>query len=578
MKPKTNWLEKIPMLKEIQADAVASNIDRLEYEKAYNIIEDEIQRSYNTDALDEEVEPKILESFIIQTVDEEFCASVAFPELEIEPKRKKDDESIMKASIAMGLFKHIAKKSGYEAAFNESKGAWTMHGNPYRRPFIKTVNEKKRMIVEDIEPNMMLLDTSSVSLHSESVGKSSSYAGFVIELSAKQVKRRFGEDVLKWVDIGAAIDPESLKKDNTATTEEKDFYQMVWWQDASIPGEFLFLGSNFFPVYAASPKTKDWKKPKGCPCEWETEYRHKNEDGENVLTVHSTALYRNRKNIRAKGIGHKLYRAQIFDRLLRNLSGEAARLRSRSITSMQGVGLEMGEMVMDEYESERDKNIFTILKLPQTIDGKAPSLETVQFGAATAQESQIPIDEHSRYVKNITGVDPSRQEIKGGEGLGQTEILAEEKVKTVKEIVAREKPNIEREVKALILFVVNHKGYGSDEEIEYERRWVETGLEGEEIKLVGPDKMTIMDAAKALEDFDMDVNIDMGSFINKLDSAMLERVARVAAETDGAAMPALKAKLLQKTADTLGISTNDSDFEGVQNEIASGGGSNFQQQ
>lgn len=583
----TNWREKFKFLSEFSSYGTDAYQELQDHREDYDKIQGGNDNIYNTDAGDIKKNPNLLCSGMIAEGVDIFSRGMKFPTWEIDAIATSGAESLTKTSLLRAALNWMIRESGFEEAYRDSKEPWALHGDAYRRPFKKKIGEGKWYPqYELVSSKQLLLDTESTELWSKTMSKSSSWVANIEIYSKSQIKRRFGKDILEYIEVGAHIDTNGYneKIGDSSTAKDKEYYEVIELGDIAEPVEAVLVGQNWLPVQVQGDFLRDGEKKPAIINKlgfmWSDEYPHINELGDPYLNLFNTGFYNDRENIRNKGIGHRLYRPQKADEALQNTALNASRLRGVQIPVMMGVNSNVAQDRFEEWKERREDDVLAFLDVSANMPGTTPKVEVVKFDGVPAAEMETSVNMLYRSQRNYNGIDLNRLEVRGSEGLGQTKLIEAEKVETVEDVVEKQMTKLEHELRGIALYFINNKGFGlADVMLTYTK--VESGVKsasGEEMPdLTNPHAtLNLVEAAKALENFTFDVHVDMDSIVKRNQLSLMEDLTKVAGLVDGAVMPDEKKAILKQIFGVARITIPESGFGNVAQEQAQGGVSQFQ--
>ena len=584
-----NWRKKFPALGILEETLEASYTDLQAYREDYKKIQRANNNAYDINVVDEKKDPDMIRSSVTKEGVDIFSGGMLFPEWNVEPIVTNGPEARTIASIANAALNWIIIEAGFEEAYDDSKEPMALHGDSYRRPFKIKIDGKPGQWwpqYEEFDGTEVLLDTHSTEVWSKSIGKSSSWIGRPKIYSKSQIVLRFGKKILEYAQPGSEIDSDaySAALTDSDTGKKEDFYEVIESQDISSPVELVLVGKNWFPFGKAGfLESEDEKTPKEVIAAggvWKKEYPHKDAFGRPVLTTHNIAFYVDRKCIRNKGLGHRTYRFQKSDEALQNTALNASRLRGVQIPIMTGVTSNIAQDRVAEYKEKRLEDVFTFMDVQGSTPNIIPKVEILKFDGVRAEEMRSSMEDLYSSYRNYIGISFTRLEVRGSEGLGQTKLIEAEKVKTIEEIVKKQMGKLQHELRGLLLYFINQKGFGlKDTKLEYLQVIEgEKSVTGEVMEDIDNPHATLSlpEMAEKLKDFAFKVTINMDTIVDRNQLAILEDLTRITGLVDGAAMPEEKKALLTQIFKIAKIRIPTSDFEGVKDEVAQGGAGQFQ--
>jgi len=587
----TKYYEKIEYIGEVKKMLEASYEELKEYRVMAAKMKKAYDNGFNHELGDTEKIPTVLRSSLIMEIVEIFKGGMSFPDWQTKPVLTNGAESISKASLAKAVLEWMIRETGFEGAWEDSKIPWALYGDSYRRPFkIKIGKNKWFPQYEEVEPSNLYLDVDAVDVWSKNSAKASSFWAYGLVLSEAQLRMKLGalaDDLMPFIEEGVAIDIDqySAKTAKTDTTRKKKYYEYIEVQDALEETECILVGRNLFPVKIQGKKAekasgKIGKKALDAGVVIKKEYLHKDAFGRPTLTLHNTAFYYDRENIRNKGVGERMYRFQKADELLENSGLNATKMKALAVPYLIGGRQNKSQNLLGEWAQKRKSNVFAMLEVSSGMPGQTPELGVLKFDVISAEEMRVSKDDLKSMVRNYMGVAPNRLEVRQNEGLGQTKLIEAEKIKTVEDIVKKEKSKLENELRGLLLYFVNNKGFGlNDVEIEYT-----SIMEGVQSQLTGGDlgtitnnheKIDLVKAAEKLKDFHFNVFVDMDTFVQKNNLSLMEDMIKVTGLIDPQATPGLMTKTMKALLDVAKIKYEDSDFENIEQSTPQGGVSQF---
>jgi hypothetical protein len=540
----------------------------------------------------------ILRSPFIDTATETFSSGMSFPDFRIDARSRKSVEIKNKEALAKALTEWAIRSSGFEDIYHKSKQKWIPYGDSYRRPFhkkklsrtkrgnkklrnlIAKPGEKKILQYEELDPRKILLDISVKNIRSESDSESINFWAYTDLYSEEAMVRKFGRWVLDYAKPGAMIDSEGLAN-RIGKSEEKPmkYYEVIEYQNRSDEVDMLLVGANGFPVVMQIEDCDDYA-PKDLEefVVWNGVYPHYDSFGYADITLQSSFMFYDSRSIRNLGLADKLYGPQIAHEIVENSKLDSTRKRMREIAVISGGRANTIESKLKDYEQKSASNIFSILHLPSNVQNIVPQTSVIRFEGVSAEDGQRSTDDVQNFARNAAGVSMTRLEVQQGIGVGQSEILEDEKIISVERIVKNNMENLRMEFTGLLNYVINMKGLDLDETITYTHheemqgmtRTISYKMEGREI--------SIKEAAKQLEEFEFDLFIDKNSIIEKRQVAMAEKIINFLGVIDPAALPEVSKALMGRLADVMRVDIPADAFENIQQSQAMGGRSQFQSQ
>lgn len=539
--------------------------------------------------------PDIMRSHFISTASEVFGRGMRFPEFKIEAKSRTNPEIKTKESVAKSVIEWAIRSTGFEDIYQESKHNWTSFGDSYRRPYaidLKRTNRRANkgakppgsggnqmyMQYEDIDGTDLMFDMSAKYIKSENEADSISWWAKTKIYNSRSLKRRFGKDILKYAQEGAMVDADRLStSQGNADVKTDKYYEVIEFQDCGNEVELVLIGANAIPVLRQADGD-DTTPPKEVEeiVKWGNEYMHYNSVGNAYLTLQSNFFYWNRNSIRNFGLAHKLYGAQVAHEIVENAKLDSTRKQMWEIPVIHGGRRDMVKENLESYKEEARTNILAFLHLPSNVQGILPTTSTFRFEGVSAEQGTRSTDDIHNFARNAVGVSLTRLEVQSGVGLGQTEIIEDEKTVSVETIVQNNVSNLRREFIGLIDYVVNMNGFNLDDKITYTKY---TKMEGRtrEIEFVQDDaEISLKEAAKMLSDFEFDLYIDRNSIVEKHQISMAGKIIDYLGVVDPAALPNVAKSLMNRLASIMRIDIPVEDLEGIENSRAMGGKSQFQ--
>lgn len=539
----------------------------------------------------------ILRSHFVSTGTEIFSSGMAFPDFSIEARSRTNVENKNKEALAKALIEWGIRSSGFEDIYHKSKSRWIPYGDSYRRPFSKkktnrfkrgnknTRNlfarkgDKKYLQYEELDPTRVILDTSVKNVRSESDSESINFWAYCEIYSETALVRKFGAWILDFAKPGAMIDIDeyailSANKDQKQTK----YYEVIEYENRSDEVEAVLVGSNGFPVSLRVEQDEDlvsdgkfakyvW---------WENTYPHYNSFGVADLTLHNAYMFWDSRSIRNLGLADKLYGAQVAHEIVENSKLDSTRRRMREIPVISGGRASSIESKVAEWEMKYESNIHSVLHLPTSVQNQVPQTSVIRFEGVSAADGTRSTDDIHNLARNTAGVSLTRLEVQHGIGVGQSEILEDEKIVSVERIVRNNMENLRLEFTGLLDYIVNNRGFGLDETITYTKYMEEQGATRMLSFQMKETEISIKNAAKMLESFEFDLHIDRNSIIEKRQIAMAEKIINFLGVIDPAALPEVSKLLMGRLAEIMRVDIPAESFEGVESSRALGGRSQFQ--
>ena len=556
----------------------------------YNSFENNLQLDSDTK------NPKILRSHFIATAAEIFSRGMNFPVFKIEAKARSDEDIKTKESIAFSLIEWGIRSSGYEDIYQESKYDWTAFGDCYRRPYArrihrrnkrankktKSYNQKStaRMVMqyESLEQTSLLFDNSARYIHSNNTADSISWWARTQIYDEQSLVRRFGSWILDHAKPGAMIDVDR-NADETSHSDRKNmrYYEVIEYQNVADEVEMVLVGYNAFPVVKMAEGEKCEPNKKFAKyVDWVGEYPHYNSFGEPILTIHNNYFYWNKNGIRNFGLAHRLFGAQIAHEIIENSKLQSTRKRLFEIPVITGGRKEQVDSKMREFQESSAANIYSYLHIPSSAQSTLPKASVIRFEGISSEEGERSTRDIHEFAKNSSGVSLSRLEVQSGIGVGQSEILEEEKTVAVEAIVKNNIANLKNEFVGILDYIINMNGFNLDDTITYTKYGKVEGQTRDLNFSIKKAEISIKEAAKKLEDFEFDLYIDRNSIIEKHQVALAGKIIDLLGTVDPAALPEVAKSLMKRLADVMRIDLTTEDLEGIEKSRAMGGKSQFQ--
>ena len=541
--------------------------------------------------------PNILRSHFIPTASEEFQNGMRFPEFKIEAKDRTSDKSKTLESMAMSVIEYGIRISGFEDVYQESKFRLSAFGDSYRRPYATKVNKRKkrgektpksylarsgdemRMQYEDLNGENLLFDVYAIAIKSENIANSISWWGHTQIYNENSLVRKFGKWILKYAKPGALIDVDRLSDaQGTPNGKELRQYEVIEFQNSADEVELSLVGEYGFP--AVRQVADDDTKPKEAyenNVNWTSEYTHYDSYARPYLTLQNNFFYWDGESIRNRGLTHKLYNTQIGHEMIENAKLDSTRKRMHEILAVSGGRPDVIKAEFEEYEARANKNLRAFMHFPQNASGMVPTTSTIKFEGVSADEGAKSTEDIHSFARDSIGISLNRLDVPVGIGVGQSEILEGDKVKSIESIINSNVANLRREFIGILDYIINMGGFNSDEQITYTKYEKTEGFSDGEVKFKMPEaSISIKEAAKKLEEFQFELYIDRNSIVNRTQLTMLDKLIKYSGLIDPAAMPNVAKAISQRIASVMRIDIPAEDFEGIENSRAMGGDSQFQ--
>ncbi len=549
--------------------------------------------------------PSILKSHFISTAVEVFTRGMAFPEYKIHSKTRSKIEERNRESVAKAVMEWMIRSVGFEDIYEESKEKWIAFGDAYRRPYARPLKrrlkrataraarenpqpkdapERIRMFpqYEDISGTNLIFDNTATHITSENAADSISFYGHTRMYSKEDVIRRWGKWILEYAQPGASVDIDRhAEMTGVSESAKREFYEVIEFQNCAELEDMVFLGKNMLPVVSNS---EDWvpvlekikEEDKG-KFSFTGEYLHYNSFGEAILVLHNNFMYFNEEGIRNHGTAIKLYSTQIAHEIVENAKLDSTRRKMLEIPVVSGGSSQMVQASVQSWKEESYTDIMAILHLPEGLNGAVPQTSSIRFEGVSSQDARNTTEDIHSFARNSLGISLNRVEIQTGIGVGQSEIIEEEKTVSVEAVVKRNVSNLTREFKGFLNFFVNMKGFGLDDEVtftKWEKR--EGSVEGTQIEFENHNAtITLSKAAELLEDFEFNLYIDRNSIVEKSQVAMVGKLIDYLGTVDPAAMPMVAKMLMKRIAQILRIDIPEEAFDNIAQSVPQGGKSQF---
>jgi len=569
-----------------------SYIELQSYRKDYDILEKALYNPFDNDfTLGANTKKlKILKSHFISTAVDEFSRGMRFPVFEVKAKDMNKDQNRNIQRKAQALLDWFIRTTEFEDSYNEAKESWCAFGDGYLLPYSRKVVRKRiranknidknlaRPGVENIEGRNILFDTSGTDVMSESAHKKISFYATTNILSKEQLVGEYGKWILDYAKEGAIIDVDSLSDKNGAEKNQTKYYEVIKYQSWAEEEEFHLIGGNAFPylrrqegVAQVVPKKLEGK------VFYEDVYPHRNTYGEAIITLWNFWFYYNRKSIRNYGLAGKLFGAQIAHEILENAKLASTRKRLFEIISIAGGSSQTIKSHLEEFEEKYQDNILTFLHLPSNVQNIIPQAQVLRFDSVTAQEAeQTSADIHS-FARNSIGVSLTRLEVQKNIGVGQSEIIQEEKTIAVEQIVEKNMQNLRKTFTGVLDYSINNNGFGSSETVNVIQT-ITTEGDTREISIETPVSYTIKQLAKDLQEYDFSIYIDKDSIVKRSQIAQTQKLIDFFGTIDPNALPGLSKKIAKRIGEILRLDIRLDDLQGIENSQAQGGKSQFKTQ
>lgn len=543
----------------------------------------------------------IIRSPYIATAVEIFARGLNFPKtITVESKDRYSKEGKTAEAKVKALLEWCIRESKLENRYGEAKEDWAAYGDAYFRFFLKKAPKRKGrasgkvgkkskyLCCEDVLGRNLLLDTAKSYVNSESIAKSSNFFAVTEFYTDQDLKARFGEWILEYVECGSHVDHDGYAEvmlsgneyKKNATLYENDrgqkinpiykYYEVVEYQNRSDEVESITIGANAFPV-TLYEEGGDRIPPKSLAphVDWGDEYLHRNSYGEAVLNLHNIYFYFNKESIRNRGLAQKLYAAQVAHEIVENAKLDSTRKRMYEIPYVIGVNADEMAEIQAKHQKRYKENVFTVMPIPKTIGANIlPEMGTLKFEGIRPDEARQSTEDNYRLAKDLSGVSLDRLEIQQGVGVGQSEMLEEEKIQSVEYIVEKNIENIIGLLVGVLDFTINHEGFDCEQEISYDTY-------NENLEITGQTKKMVKDVTKDLYDFEFKVFIDRNELVKKSQVVIVQKLIDFLGTIDPQAIPEAAKAIFARIADAMRLDIPLSALKGIENSMPQGGKSQF---
>lgn len=493
---------------------------------------------------------------------------------------------------AKALWDWTVKKSQVEAAFNVSKKDWCVAGDIYpvnikkkRTKAATNVDGSKYSVayprVKMIDPRQLIFDANAHFLQSEDDEFEATFYGWTRIYSEEALISRYGGDwILEYAVPGAMVDYDMLSEVSGRNQNSEKFYEVIVSPNRARLSHVELVGSNAFPIEFHKVGRKI-EVPLGLEnnVSYSDKYPHYDINGEPCLDVDNLYIYKQSDSIRNFGLPDKLFRGQIANQELTNGKFAATRRAFDEMVVVSGGSKKKVDAAFEEYFAARDIDPSrAYIHVAGGLNGAIPQASVLSFKGTPAREGGQSELDIKNIQRNATGINQDRQYVQQNTGLGQSQLLDEERTASTEDIVSENIQNINRWLERVFYYPIRNKGFGiSDEFIKYTKIELDK-VSGNEIEIEGVTE-SIEHVCKDLSQKNVRFSVNQDTIIRRSSAALVEVYSALLSKIDPAAAPDfVKYIIVQIAKLTGGAEIPPQLLEGIENSHAVGGESQFRQQ
>lgn len=628
------YKEKIPYIKdfifELQGTPYTNLVD---YRDSMKIKRKVLNRAYYTEEMKKDkgmeaskiIRTNLLHSPLSAVITERFFNLLQFPSVKIAQKNG-SIESINSSEKIKALFEWGVRTSCAEDAYIEQTTSAIAYGdgyvrdNVYEKPnrgnkaidrdkygYYSKLEKKQSVSAEVVDGESIMFDPCGTSALSDRPHIECSYYAQTEIYDKRSLVKEFGPAILKYAEPGWMVDgnrySEKAGVNTTSVTsgsENKDtanqnFYEVIKIVDSSTLSIIYLVGNNGFPakLLSESGLFDKYKEKKHFDYTiFSSKYPYTDYKGDAKLGIYPLSNYKQEGSIRSRGVVDRIYGPQMGHEISLNIKQDGLRQNAQQIKYVKNVKPDAFRETYSRYKQELRHNIEAILVLPKNTTNLEPDIKVVRpESSITDTSGSAMIEELYGLSRDSVGVEPRRQEIQANLGLGQTEQLAEEQVRSVQGFAKRNYRNINERVRGLLALYIRNNGFGIKEKITFDEK-VGVGLAGKifrrkteelddkTVVITRKRTATISEICSELEgEWVENVYVDQESIVTRSTAAFAEAIVKMMQHLNPSVMPEEYKAAMRALFKTMKIEPPENDFAGAENITqASGGGSQFQSQ
>lgn len=557
------------------------------YRSEKDLLEQHVERVFQGDYSVNSATEKtnILRGHIVRTTMEIAMQAIKPPVADIEPvtRSKHGYESKTKASMTKAYLEWFNRVAGYESVFNEGLLELTGYGDMNIRPFLRKTKKEGVFFpaLEDTKSYNTLIDPNATYITSESKSKQTQFYAHTQQYPEANLINRFGSWILDYAESGSMIDDRRVQNEKPGT-EELNYYEVIELQNKAMGVELILVGSNAFPILRRANEPMEVPKDLVGKVTWSGEYIYKDSFGENIITLGNLYYYYDPHRPYNMGLAHKLAPVQVMEEINLNLQSDNIIKRLDATPYVIGAD-DRTDLALDEYRARKRHDRHAYWKIRASLNkASKPEVGVLEFKGLPVEEAELLGRNLNGVSKNMTGINPQRQEVQKDTGVRQTLVVEEKEIESIEAIMEKNIPNIISLYKMFVYFGIAHEGFGlKDVELTYTKYVDDTPDEnGEPTTFAEGIEATISipNLIKKIKDFEFDVIIDKSSMIRRSRASEQEVIIKALQfmnpQTDPEGFITLRNRLFQ----SFGIDAPEVDLQSIQQSTPQGGLSQFQEQ
>lgn len=505
-----------------------------------------------------------------------------------------------KENVIKSLLEVVLRMMGFEQVFREGKETWIPYGDTYRRPFKRKHWKKKGVFIpalEDLNGVDLMLDPACRYIKSENKAKEAQFYAHTQIYTKSALVARFGKWILEYAQEGTHIDsarlpsalsetedsPDGIRSyvETQAATNEK-YYEVLEYQNKAEMIELVLVGANAFPQTRIVESSEyDNPQPPHEECIWSSAYPHINTLGEPVIHLYNNHLYHDPDSPYNRGIVEKVFAIQVAHHILENLKFDTFRKKNDPIPFIAGGRKDLMQQQTRAYRKEKLRDRDAFLHLPSSMTGNVPTTGLIQFEGYNPQEVEQATQDMYDLAKNTVGVNPQRQEIQKNTGVGQSDIVEEEKVDAMQELVEGNITNYISEYRGILDYCIANKGFGLKKTMINFTKYTEEKTPDEKgtVVVTNPNAtVSFVEACEIASGHEFDIIIERSSLVKKSRFIENEKLTTMLGSLPANTAQGAVKKIGKEIGKNLGLDLLDEDFGDLSQASASGGASQFKSQ